>query len=128
MYDREMLLAAYKARSAHYSNTGVYENRFPGSIGFVTESTEIFVEKENLYNRLNRPHFYLYNHETDEIQQFRFDEIERCDPHLLDFLNTVRYYSTDSSRWPLIRTYYDDLISEWEIVNKCYFRRKFMCK
>lgn len=122
------LLECLKKKSSYYQRIGKHDNRFPGSIGFVNEDSELFVVKENLLARLFCPHFYLYDHRSREVQTFKFLEIGKCSAEVLDFLNTVRYYSTDSSLWPLYRTYYDDLISEWEIVNKCRFRRRFMSK
>lgn len=122
------LIGYIKKKSSYYQRIGKHDNIFPGSIGFVNENCEIFVVKENLVARLFCPHFYLYDHQSREIQMFRFNSIDQCSAEILDFLNTVRYYSTDSSFWPLYRTYYDDLISEWEVVNNCRFRRKFMRK
>ncbi len=128
MYNTEALLTAYKERSSYYCGLGDYENHFPGSIGFITPDTEIFVVRENFIHRLFFPRFFLYNHKTNTTQAFLFKEIDKGDQCLLDFLNTVRDYSLDRERWPLIRTYYDDLISEWEINNKRCFPRKYMCK
>ena len=128
MYNTEALSTAYKERSNYYCGMGDYESLFPGSIGFINSDTEIFVTRENFIHRLFCPHFFLYNHKTNTTQAFLFKEIDKCDQYLLDFLNTIRYYSLDSNCWPLIRTYYDDLISEWEINNKRHFPRKYMCK
>ena len=119
---------AIKERSRYYSTITSQENRYPGSIGFFDPDTEVFAVREGLFARVFRPHFFTYNHLTGEIQKYRFDELSKCGSSLLEFLNTVRYYSTDRERWPLNRTYYDDLVGEWEVVNKCYMRRKFMCK
>ena len=128
MHNNSTLFAAYKDRSDYYCNISHYENRFPGSIGFIDANTEVFVVREKLMHRLFRPHFFLYNHKTSSIQSLLFAEIDKCDQSLLNFLNTVRYYSLDNNCWPLIRTYYDDLISEWEVCNKRFFPRKYMRK
>lgn len=103
-----------------------YENRFPGSVGFINDSTEIFAVRENLFNKLFRPHFHLYDHENGEIQTFRFDQLDKCSTEVLNFLGTTRAYSLNKERCMLPRTYYIDLVTEWEILNGCYMRRKFL--
>lgn len=128
MYNEEALIKAYKERSGFYSKIGKYENKRPSSIGFVNPTTEIFVSKENLFCRLFQPHYYLYDHETDVTKAFAFSDIDSYEPQVLNFFNTVRAYSLDRDSYPLIRTYYEDLIVEWEIVNKCLMKRKFICK
>lgn len=105
---------------------GKYENRFPGSVGFVNDSTEIFVARENLFNRLFCPHFHLYDHESGEIQIFRFDQLDKCSTETLNFLGTIRAYSLNTEQCILPRTYYIDLVTEWETLNKSYMRRKFL--
>lgn len=128
MYNDESLLSAYKERNRYYDTITKYENNYPGSIGFVNQTTEIFVAKESIFCRLFCPHFHLYNHETHRVTSFLFSEIDNCEQQVLDFLNTVRIYSVENNKHSLIRTYYEALIAEWEIVNKCYFKRRFMRK
>lgn len=128
MYNEETLIEAYKDRSGFYSKISKYENKHPSSIGFVNPTTEIFVVKENLFFRLFRPHYYLYDHKTGVTKAFVFSDIDSYEPQVLNFFNTVRAYSLDRDRYPLIRTYYEDLIVEWETANKCLMRRKFICK
>ena len=98
----------------------IYENSFPGSIGFINDETEIFVIKENILNQIFNPHFYLYNHRNKEITKIRFGDIENIESNseLISFLNKTREYSLDRDRYAFSRTYYDDLISEWEIFNR----------
>ena len=128
MYNEGALITAYKERSVFYSRISRFENKYPSSIGFINPTTEIFVVKEKLICRLFGPHFYLYDHETGKVKSFLFSDIDSYEPQILDFFNTVREYSLDRERYPLIRTYYDDLIVEWEIANKCLMKRKFICK
>lgn len=103
-----------------------FESAFPGGIGFVNEDAEIYVRKENLFARNFCPHFFLYNHATGEIQKVRFTQLDSCNEEVLIFLNTIRTYSLDRTRHALSRTYYIDLITEWEIVNKQPMKRKFL--
>lgn len=128
MYNEEALITAYKERSAFYSRISRFENKYPSSIGFINPTTEIFVVKEKLICRLFSPHFHLYDHETGKVKSFLFSDIDSYEPQILNFFNTVREYSLDRERYPLIRTYYDDIIVEWEIANKCLMKRKFICK
>ena len=114
--------------SQYYACISKYENRYPGSVGFFDPDTEIFVIKESILPKLFNPHFYTYNHRSKEIQKYCFKQIEQCPPQLLEFLNTIRNYSTNREHWPLNRNYYDDLVCEWETVNKCYIHRRFVCK
>lgn len=124
----EAIITAYREQSNYYCNLGRYENRYPGSIGFINPTTEIFVIREPFFYRRFRPRFFLYNHQSNCITRYFFLEIDKCPMEVLNFLNTVRFYSIDSKSPALYRTYYDDLISEWEVVNKCLFQRKFMRK
>ena len=103
-----------------------YESTVPGSIGFIDENTEIYVIKENTFARIFSPHFFLYNHQTKEILKFRFKDLNTCPTEVLTFLDTIRSYSLDRTQYALSRTYYIDLIAEWEIVNKQYLYRKFL--
>lgn len=104
-------------------NTDVFENKFPGGIGFINGHIEVFVVKENLYNQLFVPHFHLYDHVTGNIQTLRFDKLDRCSQNVLYFLGTIRKYSMNPESCTLPRSYYDDLM---EIVNKRPMRRKFI--
>ena len=105
-----------------------YENKFHGSIGFINDDVEIFVIKENIFNRIFNPHFYLYNHKTDTFERIKFKDIETIDNNkdLVEFLNTVREYSLNREMYILSRTYYIDLITEWEINNNKKLTRRFI--
>lgn len=105
-----------------------HENRFSGSIGFINDDVEIFVVKENLFNRILNPHFYLYNHDTEKIEKYEFKDIDGIgkNKELTDFLNTVREYSLDREMHTFSRTYYVDLITEWEIHNNRRMSRRFI--
>lgn len=103
-----------------------YENKFPSGIGFVNETVEVFVVRENLFSKLFRPHFHLYNHATEEIRSVRFDQLDSCSQEVLTFLGTTRAYSLDRKRFLLPRTYYEDLVAEWEIINKWRIARRFL--
>lgn len=95
-----------------------HEEKFPGSIGFINDDVEIFVVRESLFSQLFCPHFHLYNHETQEIQSFRFNQLVNCSLEVRSFLGTTRAYSQDKEKYLLPRTYYVDLVTEWEIVMK----------
>lgn len=105
-----------------------YENAFPGGIGFVNVTTEIFVIKENPFYRWFCPHFYLYNHKTNQVQRYCFNAPDNWTKDTINFLNTIRPYSLNTERYILMRTYYEDLIAEWEINNKMRIRRRFILK